>query len=201
MKWLDTSSANQTQGNSIEFWEKLRADMNEGLFWADRIKELRDEPTQRLQLALQNLPLPAAFREAIIAVRALVREKLSKNSKFADEVALLYWLAAVESFGLPYSEFLCQPGFNVLESVPGSVIKSLPFSYQELGYKQLSLLNKTDIKWCIACWGEPNQHTTLNALHNEVWQKYERELPEKQHMDMASLSSSWLLTSKPRRLG
>jgi hypothetical protein len=191
MKWLDTSSINQTQINSAEFWENLQTDINEGSFWADRIKKLHNEPIQRLQLALQNLPLPAGFREAAIAIRTLVRLKLSKNFEFTDEIALLYWLAAVESFGIPYSEFLRQPGFNVLESVPGNVIKSLPFSYQKLGYKHLGLLNKTDIKWCIACWGEPNQHTTLNALHSELWQKYERELPEKQRLRITNLPSSW----------
>ena len=155
---------------------------------------LREEPLKRLRLALENLPLPAAFREAAVAVRAIIREKQKAKSEFTEDVVLLYWLAAVESFGLPYSEFLCQPGFNVLESIPGNVIKSLPFSYQDLGYNQLSLLNKTDIKWCVARWGEPNQHTTLNALHNAVWRKYERELPEKQRMNITISPSGWALS-------
>jgi hypothetical protein len=180
MNWLDTSSTGQALGNIAVFWDKLRSDINDGSFWADRIKVLREEPLKRLRLALENLPLPAAFREAAVALRAIIREKQQAKSEFTDEVAFLYWLAAVESFGLPYSESLRQPGFNVLESIPGNVIKSLSFSYQDLGYKQLSLLNKTDIKWCVALWGEPNQHTTLNALHNAVWQKYERQLAEKQ---------------------
>lgn len=184
MNWLDTSSAEQAQGNVAAFWEKLRADINDSSFWADRIKALREEPLKRLRLALENLPLPAAFREAAVAVRAIIREKQKSKFEFTEEVALLYWLAAVESFGLPYSKFLSQPGFNVLESVPGNVIKSLPFSYQELGYNQLSLLNKTDIKWCVARWGEPYRHTTLNEMHNAVWKKYERDLPEKQRMNI-----------------
>ena len=195
MKWLDTNSANEIQENSLAFWDKLRDDINKGLFWADRIRELHHEPIQRLQLALENLPLPAAFREAAVAIRALIKDKLRKNSDFTDEIALIYWLAAVESFGLPYSELLHEPGFNVLESIPGNVVKALPFSYQKLGYKHLSLLNKTDIKWCILYWGEPEQHTTLNALHTHVWQKYERELPEKRHLRTINPDSSLALTS------
>lgn len=191
MKWLDTTSINQSQDFSAEFWVNLRNDINDGSFWAQKIKALHKQPIKRLELALQNLPLPAAFREAMIAIRSLIREKLSQHSDFTNETALLYWLAAVESFGIPYSKFLQQPGFNVMESIPGSVVKSLQFSYQELGYQQLSLLNKTDIKWCVANWGEPNKHTTLHALHIAIWQKYERELLENRQKSFNSHLSSW----------
>lgn len=194
MNWLDTSSAEQVEGNVAAFWGKLRADLNDGSFWADRIKVLREEPLKRLRLALENLPLPAAFREAAVALRAIIREKQKAETEFTAEIGFLYWLAAIESFGLPYSELLDQPGFNVLESVPGEVIKSLAFSYQDLGYFKLSLLNKSDIKWCVACLGEPNQHTTLNVLHSAVWRKYERELAEKRGMNITIAPTSWALT-------
>lgn len=176
MKWIDTENATDMAANSIEFWQGHRVDLQTGAFWADQIKQYRDQPDRRLQLAIENLPLPGAFREAAIAIRALIRGHIKKKHEFVDQLAFLYWLAAVDSFCLPYSEYLRQPGYNVMESVPGSVVKTLPFSYSELGYKHLSLLNKTDIKWCVMCWGEPVNHTTLNALHSSLWRKYEIEL-------------------------
>ena len=146
MKWLDTSTTADASASAAAFWEKHRADLLGEQFWADRIAKYRDQPVERLQLSIQNLPLPAAFREAAVAIRALIRSRVQEKQDFIDELVLLYWLAAVESFGIPYSEHLRQPGFNVLQRVPGHVIKSLPFTYKALGYKYLTLLNKTDIK-------------------------------------------------------
>ena len=105
---------------------------------------------------------------------------LKEKQKFSDELALLYWLAAIDSFSIPYSKLLQQPGYNVIESIPGNVIRILPFSYFELGYEKLSLLNKTDIKWCIEAWGESHAHTTLHEIHNDIWRNYENALLAKQ---------------------
>lgn len=189
MKWLDTPDAQSSAANQVIFWDKLRADLRDGTFWADRITELRNQPVERLKLAIENLPLPGAFREAAIATRSVIRERIKKNKDFADELALLYWLAAVESFGVPYSECLKQPGFNVLQSIPGDVIKSLSFSYSQLGYKHLGLLNTTDIKWCVARWGEPLDHTTLNKVHAETWRKFEIEEQLRQECQRQALWS------------
>ena len=149
MTWINTETDEQANSSSIKFWEGLRNDLNNEVFWADKIKEFRGGPVKRLAMALDNLPLPGAFREAAIALRALIRQKKKAKEKFNDELALLYWFAAIDSFSIPYSNFLQQPGYNVIESMSGNVIRTLPFSYVELGYEKLNLLNKTDIKWCI----------------------------------------------------
>lgn len=52
----------------------------------------------------------------------------------------------------------------------------LPFRYEDLGYRALALLNKTDSKWLWERFREPRQHTTLNAMHADVWQEYEDKL-------------------------
>lgn len=189
MKWLDTADIQSSTDNQAAFWDKLRGDLRNGTFWADRIRRFRDQPIERLRLAIENLPLPAAFREAAIATRALIRERVKRGEDFTEELVLLYWLAAIESFGIPYSAYLQQPGFNVLQLVPGVIIKSLPFSYSQLGYKHLGLLNKTDAKWCITRWGEPLDHTTLNKLHSDIWHKYElNELARQKHQIQELLS-------------
>lgn len=180
MKWLDTPDHQDTSANSAVFWATHRAALQDGSFWADRITRFRDQPIERLNIAIENLPLPAAFREAAVAIRALARERIGRKEDFTDELVLLYWLAAIESFGVPYSHFLGQPGFNVLQSIPGQVIKALPFTYAQLGYKHLGLLNKTDTKWCIARWGEPAAHITLNELHSDMWHKFEIEEKSRQ---------------------
>lgn len=158
------------------FWNRHRADIGRGAFWADQIKELKGEPRERLALAIDNLPLPGAFSEAAVAVRSIIREKRKRKDDYQEELALLYWLAAIASFSVPYSTLLSEPGFNILVTIPKDIVKELPFTYTELGYRHLSLLNKTDAKWLVAAWGEPTMHTTLYALHQDTWVFYEQAL-------------------------
>ncbi|MCK4347711.1 MAG: hypothetical protein KAW47_03760 [Thermoplasmatales archaeon] len=179
--WHKTQNDEEAEKHASDFWSRHRAELEAGEFWADRIKKLRGEPVKRLKLALENLPLPASFREAAIATRALIREKRKAKNNYDEELALLYWLAAINSFSIPYSTVLQEPGYNVIESLPGEKLKSLPFSYHELGYEKLELLKKTDIKWLIELWGEPTAHITLHEMHIDVWRQYETKLKNKRN--------------------
>ena len=174
--WIDTANDAEASARSREFWSSMRADLDAGAFWADRIKGFRQDAQKRLQLALRNLPLPAAFREAAVALRSLIRAKRKTKQAYEEELAFLYWVAAIDSFSVPYSARLREPGFNVIESMPGAVIRNLPFDYDRLGHEQLALLNATDRKWIIERWGEPKAHSTLHELHRTVWVEYEEKL-------------------------
>ncbi len=177
--WHETQNDDEAEKHASDFWSRHRAELDAGEFWADRIKKLRGEPVKRLKLALENMPLPASFREAAVAVRALIREKRKAKENYDEELALLYWLAAINSFCIPYSNVLKEPGYNVIESIPGEKLKNLPFTYRELGFEKLELLNKTDIKWLIGLWGKPIAHTTLHKMHLNVWHQYEAKLKKK----------------------
>lgn len=179
-EWLKTETAEDANAFNVEFWDRYRKDIQAGQFWVDRIKTLRGEPDERLRVAMENLPVPGAFKEAAIATRALIREARKQKLPYSDQLSLLYWLAAIASFGLPYSEKLEQPGYNVLQAIPGKTLTSLPFSYLQLGYEKLELLNKTDIKWLVESWGQPDAHTTLHELHHQLWDEYEDKLCREQ---------------------
>lgn len=182
MLWLDTTE--KDDDFSDDFWEQHRSNLESEAFWADKIKEYYQNPDKRLSLALANLPLPGAFNQAMLALRATIKQKKKSKSNYTSELEHLYWLAAISSFSIPYSECLKQPGFNVLESIPGSIIKSLKFEYKTLGYQELSLLSKTDIKWLIKEWGEPKSHTTLHQEFNHIWKEYEKALPKRQKVQL-----------------
>ncbi|MGC7893687.1 hypothetical protein [Vibrio anguillarum] len=182
--WHKIETDSEAEYFSTDFWLLHREALKNGDFWAVRIKKLRGEPVKRLSLAVENLPLPGAFKEAAIAIRALIREKKKQKNTYEEELAFLYWLAAIDSFSIPYSEALKEPGYNVIESIPGNKIKSLPFSYKSLGYKKLNLLNKTDIKWFIEQWGEPESHKTLHEIHNSIWCEYENKLKSRRERSL-----------------
>ena len=200
--WTNTQNDDEARARVGEFWGQMRADIDAGQFWADRIKNYKDDPAKRLALALENLPLPAAFREAAVAVRTLIRAKRKAKAPFDEELALLYWLAALRSFMLDYAPRLREPGFNVVEAIPGQRLRSLRYKYSELGYRDLSLLNKTDVKWLTAAWGEPANHSTLNALCKEVWDEYETKLIEQRgraRQEFQGELSSLLSAEEPPR--
>jgi hypothetical protein len=199
--WHKTETDLDAEEHALDFWSRHRDELQTGEFWADRIKKLRGEPEKRLALAIANLPLPASFREAAIASRALIRDKRKQKIKYDEELALLYWLAAINSFSIPYSDVLKEPGYNVVESVPGKKLKGLPFSYQSLGYKKLELLNKTDVKWLSELWGEPEEHITLHEMHNDIWREYEGKLKAKRmNRDREFMKSINELGSSPAQL-
>ena len=178
--WLDTNSYNEAQEFGEDFWVAMRQGIDTGAFWADRIKQYRNEPGKRLEEAIAHIPLPAAFEHAAVALRAIIRSKRKLSEPYANELGLLYWIAAVNSFTLPYAERLKQPGYNVIASIPGERIRALSVDYRTLGYSKLNLLTKTDIKWLIATHGEPQSHATLNQLHRALWDEYENKLIEQE---------------------
>lgn len=89
-----------------------------GQFWGDAIKELKADPVERLAMAMRHLPLPGAFSEMAVARRAIIRQITKEGQPVNDELRQLHYWAALSSWSTPYSELLCEPGFNVLESTP-----------------------------------------------------------------------------------
>lgn len=159
---------------SGDAWIKtIRAQAKSGDFWANR--KFGGDHLGRLKNAMENLPLPAAFREAMIALRAIIRQLRKEKAGWLEEIKLLYWLAAIDSFSKPYSERLQEPGFNVLVSIPWDRLSALEFTYDQLGYSQLGLL-KADIKWLQECFGEPTRHTNLLDMYPGLWREHEDKL-------------------------
>ena len=120
--WLETEDDEDVARRQQIFWQDMRSSVDRGEFWADEIKKLRHDPASRLELAMRNFPLPAAFRDAAIATRALIRAKRKAKEDWSQELGLLYWLAAMWSFHLPRADKAQVPGFNVMELVPGKVL-------------------------------------------------------------------------------
>lgn len=174
--WLSTIGDQDALNRSGDFWSKMRADVDAAEFWADRIKKFKHDADGRLSLALAQLPLPSAFRECAVALRSIIREKKKNKQNYEEQLAFLYWLAAIDSFLIPYADKLGEPGFNVIESIPGNVILNLDFNYESLGCDNLKLLNATDKKMIIDLWGEPRGHSTLNQLKRSLWNEYEEKL-------------------------
>ena len=127
-------------------------------FWADAIRQTYDDSAARLAMAKRHLPLPAAFREAALALRATIRAHKKSSADFDAELRELHHWAAVESVA-NYSE---------LEITPFAEISALDLRPEVLGWNELSLLNQTDRKLMSERWAAPTQHSTGAALYPKI---------------------------------
>ena len=133
----------------------------EDSFWLTEVQRNKTNPYKRYQSAFKRSSYPAAFREAALGLRAIIRDKAKNKQSFEKELTELYKIAVWQSFSMPYSERTKMVGYRILERIPGSVIANLDYDYQDIGYEKLELINKTDAKKLVELWGEPNGHKTL----------------------------------------
>lgn len=195
MRWQEEKTL-----QDVELRDKTRPETG-FLSWPNYIKKHKDNSAKRYEVAQQFLPWPLGFKESVLALRAIIRDKKKADEDFESELLSLYKLAAWESFCPKYCETLQEPGFKVFDQIPGGKISALPIDYQRLGYKQLKLIIKTDAKMLVSLYGEPKQHTTLNQLFAEVWHQaeidYSNRLKQQSNEQQGSTIISDILVDKP----
>jgi hypothetical protein len=172
MLWTETSSQEEANDRYGRMWGTTFTPTDtgwegkvtgEGLyegeqFWADAIKEARADPAAGLAMAKKHLPLPAAFREAAIALRAMIRAKRKDDQAIEIELGELHRLAAIASLA----------NYDSLEITCFATIEALDLSPKALGWDELPLLNKTDVKLMAEIWPPPSKHTTAEWLYPHI---------------------------------
>jgi hypothetical protein len=182
MLWIDTKTDADAVARSERIWGMVYKETPDGFtgsvpgpekengeFWGDAIQDLKDDPRARLEMARRQLPLPGAFREMAVALRALIKEARKEGQPFEPLLRELHHFIAISSWYEPYNPIAREPGFNVLERTSYGKLAALDLSWERIGCNELLGLNKTDRKLMIETWGEPAQHTTANALYRNLW--------------------------------
>jgi len=146
--------------------------------WLARSREslAKGEFVNALQQCHSALPQMGAFRQCCMVLRAQIRELKKKRQSYDDALEQLYRIAAL-------ADFFHGKTPN-MKALPPSAIKQINFSrwealrcpYAELGFKHLSLLTKTDAKWLVQQWGEPEEHAHMRELHLNQWKELHNSL-------------------------
>lgn len=186
MDWIDTRTAAEATKRRNAMWGLVTHEGPEGelssraggeglyeggVFWADAIKDMRDDPEKRLAFAKRHLPLPAAFREAAIALRSIIRSLRKAKSPVKSQLSELHLLAAVASLGV----------YDDLDSTPYAKVIALDLTPSSLGWDELPLLTASDRKWMAEAWSPPVRHTTAYDAYpdffgaNSKTRQYHRE--------------------------
>jgi hypothetical protein len=122
--------------------------------------------------------LPAAFGAIKSILQEMIKEKKERQEDTQELYEMLYSFGALSSMGIPYSEKLEMPGYNVFEIMPGGSLIKLPMPYAEIGYERLGF-NKSICKSLQELWGIPSNHSTLNEYYPEIWKYYENHYEKK----------------------
>jgi len=116
-------------------------------------------------------------------LRKVIRQARKEGAIYDGTLHSLYGLAIVSSLRDDFCNSL-PSGYNnsVCEYVAYSEIEGIGIDYMKIGYSNLNALGKTDIKWLIERFGEPNQHMTTKDIYSEIisnaiiryiWNKHE----------------------------
>ena len=147
----------------------------------------------RLNNAKKSFPLPAGYKDACICMRMIIRNKQKEKKSYKNELTQLYRYACEHNFfdSEPYLEGISEPSYNLYEVIKKSEFSALEMPFEKIGYKQIPQLNKTDIKWLISEFGEPETHLTVSEYHNDFHKKAVTLLKNKREKEWEKREKEW----------
>jgi len=158
-------------------------ELPEDAYWREYVKGLLREPRKRLSLALDHLPEPKAFAEAVTALRTIIKDKQRAKQDIEPELALMYRLAAIDSFLFDTPEI---EGVGLAEEifldVPPEAWAWLEMPYDSLGYQKFRLLTRADGKLLRQKWGQPEKQQSAQKYHLIAWEDAVEEYIDKHGM-------------------
>jgi hypothetical protein len=190
MLWVETGTDKEAQALRASIWDPVTSTQTDGSivarspgpveaggeFWYETLQREKGDPARRYEIARRHLPLPAAWREMAIALRAMIKQARKEGGDFEPQLRELYQLAAIWSFSAPAPSGRAGPGYGVIEMTPYGKLAALDLAWSKIGCDELSLLNASDRKLMRQLWGEPDQHTTAQDLYREFFDQQARKV-------------------------
>ncbi|MEX2131418.1 MAG: hypothetical protein WD772_08010 [Pseudohongiellaceae bacterium] len=140
--------------------------------WLTQVAELKKagRRADALTLCLKALPLWSAFQQASLLLRANIKAIQAANQPIEEDLKKLYQLTAVAALLHDRSKGLSSLTSAQLKRLDLTEILSLPMPYNEIGYLQLQLIKKSDIRVLLDTWGKPAAHLSPRQFHQSLWQ-------------------------------
>lgn len=115
------------------------------------------------------LPQMGAFRQSCVVLRAQIRELKKKRQPFSGALEQLYQLAALAAFFHGKTPNTMALPSSAIKQIDYEAWQALRSPYAVLGFEHINLLTKTDAKWLVQEWGEPENHSFMRELHLAQW--------------------------------
>ncbi|MCB1669813.1 MAG: hypothetical protein R3F41_19215 [Gammaproteobacteria bacterium] len=168
---IPVSHATTGQSETTRFNVPDSADADNIENWQEQIGELKrlDRLDEALRICQEQLPLWSAYQQASLIHRARIKQHSQDGQPIEEELRALYNLAAQASFLHDRVKGLPNLPLSQLKQVDLEEISRLEMPYPQIGYNELRLIKKTDIKLLLECWGKPKAHLKPRELHGETW--------------------------------
>lgn len=139
--------------------------------WADQVAQLKKSGNypDALRICQQTYPLWSAYQQATIIYRAMIKNRQKDKADFTAELAALYHTACIGAFLHDRVKDLPELPIQSLKQLNMNSISSLDMPYREIGYLELRLIKKTDIKLLTDAWGKPDSHQSPRRFHSDRW--------------------------------
>lgn len=155
------------------------------LHWRERCAALRESGEHEAALAActEGWPQWQSFQQGALVIRAVLRDldALDRRADNTDWVAQtqreiwlerLFRLAAQASFLHDEVDDMPNMGWRTLNSrFDRREVEKLPMPWHQLGYRKLRLLNQSDCRAMVKCFGEPTGHLSAKSFHRIAWTK------------------------------
>ncbi len=140
--------------------------------WLARVNELKkhDKCEQALELCIREFPLWSAYNQACILYRAKIKSAQEAGQPIESLLGTLYRTAAQAEMLHEVTAGSPKLRLEQLRRLDLSRLSDLEFPYHDIGYTQLRLVRKHDIKMMQQLWGRPRQHSTPRQLHESTWE-------------------------------
>jgi len=140
--------------------------------WQDQVAYLKrhNQLTQALAVCEAEYPLWGAYSQACIVIRALLKEAQDDADNLQPIAEKLYQVATQAELLHEKTPDLPPLSTNQLKKLMLEQLTDFDMPYQKIGYTQLRLLKKTDIKLLTQLWGEPHNHVSPRAHCQAQWQ-------------------------------
>ena len=142
--------------------------------WRQLVSEMRrkNDFDAALMLCREKFPLYTAYKQATIVLRSRLDSKKTNAEVRKTLIRELYRVAAAAELIHSKKVSANKIPSSKLKRLDMDRINSFPFKYNQLGYLELPLLTKQDIRVIVEMWGEPTKH----GSPREVYQKQVSEI-------------------------
>jgi hypothetical protein len=190
MLWVDTKTDSEVEALHASIWNPVFATEEDGSitgrcpgpveeggdFWYDTLQREKADPVRRYEIARRHLPLPAAWREMAIALRAMISLARKSDESYENYLKELHQLASIWSFSDPAPSGRAGTGYRIMELTPYAKFAAFDLQWNRIGCDKLALLNQSDRKLMRYAWGEPDNHSTASQLYREFVAKELRRI-------------------------
>lgn len=125
--------------------------------------------SQAMALCTEQLPLWGAYNQLCILLRGQLKTADLDERERQELLSRLYRTAVAAELLHDKSHDSPRLSLAQLRSRDFQLVESLPFDYERIGYAQLRLIRKSDIKEMLAAWGRPEAHRLPREVFEDWW--------------------------------